>query len=137
MGRILAIDFGLKRTGLAVTDPLRIIATALQTIETAKIFPFLKTYFLSEPVDHVVIGMPKQMSNEDSQIAPQVREFMNKFRTIFPDTPIVEVDERFTTVLAHRAMIEGGMKKKDRRIKENVDKISATIILQHYLEGIK
>jgi putative holliday junction resolvase len=137
LGRILAIDFGLKRTGLAVTDPLRIIATALQTIETGKIFPFLKTYFLSEQVDHVVIGMPKQMSNEDSQIAPQVREFINKFRTVFPDKPIAEVDERFTTVLAHRAMLEGGMKKKDRRIKGNVDKISATIILQHYLERIR
>ncbi len=135
MGRILAIDFGLKRTGLAVTDTLQIIATSLDTVETLQLIAFLKSYFLKEQVDEVVIGMPKQMSNQDSQIAPQVRQFIEKFRIAFPTKPIVEVDERFTTVLAHRAMIEGGMKKKDRRVKGNVDKISATIILQNYLEG--
>ncbi len=135
MGRILAIDFGLKRTGLAVTDPLQIIATSLDTLETLQLISFLKSYFLKEQVDEVVIGMPKQMSNQDSQIAPQVRQFIEKFRSAFPTTSIIEVDERFTTVLAHRAMIEGGMKKKDRRVKGNVDKISATIILQNYLEG--
>ncbi len=135
MGRILAIDFGLKRTGLAVTDMLQIIATSLDTVETVQLISFLKSYFLKEQVDEVVIGMPKQMSNQDSQIAPQVRQFIEKFRSAFPTKPIIEVDERFTTVLAHRAMIEGGMKKKDRRVKGNVDKISATIILQNYLEG--
>jgi putative Holliday junction resolvase len=135
LGRILAIDFGLKRTGLAVTDTLQIIATSLDTVETLQLIAFLKSYFLKEQVDEVVIGMPKQMSNQDSQIAPQVRQFIEKFRIAFPTKPIVEVDERFTTVLAHRAMIEGGMKKKDRRVKGNVDKISATIILQNYLEG--
>lgn len=135
MGRILAIDFGLKRTGLAVTDPLQIIATSLDTVETLQLISFLKNYFLKEQVDEVVIGMPKQMSNQDSQIAPQVRQFIEKFRSAFPTKSIIEADERFTTVLAHRAMIEGGMKKKDRRVKGNVDKISATIILQNYLEG--
>lgn len=135
MGRILSIDFGLKRTGLAVTDTLQIIATSLDTVETVQLISFLKSYFLKEQVDEVVIGMPKQMSNQDSQIAPQVRQFIEKFRRAFPTKPIIEVDERFTTVLAHRAMIEGGMKKKDRRVKGNVDKISATIILQNYLEG--
>jgi putative holliday junction resolvase len=135
LGRILAIDFGLKRTGLAVTDPLQIIATSLDTVETLQLISFLKNYFLKEQVDEVVIGMPKQMSNQDSQIAPQVRQFIEKFRSAFPTKSIIEADERFTTVLAHRAMIEGGMKKKDRRVKGNVDKISATIILQNYLEG--
>jgi len=135
LGRILAIDFGLKRTGLAVTDSLRIIATALETVETNQLVTFLKNYFFKEQVDEVVIGMPKQMSNEDSQIAPQVRLFIEKFKSTFPTKPIIEVDERFTSVLAHRAMIEGGMKKKERRVKGNVDKISATIILQNYLEN--
>ena len=135
MGRILAIDYGLKRTGIAVTDPLRIIATALETVETSQLVSFLKNYFFKDQVDEVVIGMPKQMSNEDSQIAPDVRNFIQKFKTAFPTKPILEVDERFTSVMAHRAMIEGGMKKKDRRVKGNVDKISATIILQNYLES--
>ncbi len=135
MGRILAIDYGLKRTGLAVTDPLRIIATSLETVETSQLISFLKKYFEKEQVDEAVIGMPKQMNNEDSQIAPQVRTFVELFKKNFPNKPIFLADERFTTVMAHRAMIEGGMKKKDRRVKGNVDKISATLILQNYLES--
>lgn len=135
MGRILAIDYGLKRTGVAVTDPLRIIATALETVETPQLISRLQKYFEREPVDEVVIGMPKQLNNEDSQIAPQVRAFVEKFKITFPTKPIFLADERFTTMLAHRAMIDGGMKKKERRVKGNVDKISATIILQNYLEG--
>lgn len=134
MGRILAIDYGLKRTGLAVTDPLRIIATRLETVETQVLFPFLASYFQKETVDEVVIGMPKRLNNEDSEIAPQVRKFVEQFKTAFTEKPIFLADERFTSAMAQRAMIEGGMKKKDRQVKDNVDKISATLILQNYLE---
>jgi putative Holliday junction resolvase len=123
MGRILAIDYGLKRTGIAVTDPLRIIATALETVETTQLVIFLKNYFQKERVDEVVIGMPRRLNNADSEIAPQVRRFVEHFK--------------ITSVMAHRAMLEGGMKKKERRVKGNVDKISATLILQNYLETIK
>ena len=133
MGRILAIDYGLKRTGLAVTDPLRIIATALETVATTGLIDFLTRYFQREVVDTVLIGMPKRLNNQDSEIAPQVRIFIVNFAKIFPDKPILQVDERFTSSLAHQAMIDGGMKKKERRVKGNVDKISATIILQSYM----
>jgi putative holliday junction resolvase len=133
MGRIMAIDYGTKRTGLAVTDPLRIIATALETVPSQELLKHLKAYCEREPVDEFVIGMPKTLKNEDSEIAPLVRRFIIELKTAFPEKPIHEVDERFTSSLAQRAMIEGGMKKKDRRVKGNVDKISATIILQSYL----
>src|SRR6478736_3157875 len=132
MGRILAIDYGTKRTGLAVTDPLRIIATAL---ETSRLLEFLKKYFKSEGVDGVVIGMPKQLNNQDSETAPAVRKFVELFKSTFPDKPISLADERFTSSMAHRTMIDGGMKKKDRQVKGNVDKISATIILQSFMES--
>jgi putative Holliday junction resolvase len=134
MGRILAIDYGLKRTGLAVTDPLRIIATALGVVETSRLVDFLRTYFQEETVEEVVVGMPKRLNNEDSEIAPQVRKFVAHFKVAFPDKPIFVADERFTSSIAQRAMIDGGMKKSDRRIKGNADKISATLILQNYLE---
>jgi putative holliday junction resolvase len=134
MGRILAIDYGTKRTGLAVTDPLRIIATALETVETNRLIDFLKGYFLKETVDEVVIGMPKQLNNQDSEIAPVVRKFVDIFRVSFPDIPIALTDERFTSAQAQRTMISGGMSKKDRQVKGNVDKISATLILQNYLQ---
>lgn len=134
MGRILAIDYGLKRTGLAVTDPLRIIATGLETVETTRLIAFLTNYFQKEQVDEVVIGMPKRLNNEDSEIAPQVRKFVDQFKTTFSAKPIFLADERFTSGLAQRAMLDGGMKKKDRQVKGNVDKISATLILQSYLE---
>jgi putative Holliday junction resolvase len=134
MGRILAVDYGLKRTGLAITDPLRIIATALDVIETPRLLDFLKTYFQKEAVDEVVVGMPKRLSNEDSEIAPQVRKFVGHFKIAFPDKPIFLADERYTSSMAHRAMVDGGMKKSKRRVKGNVDKISATLILQNYLE---
>jgi putative holliday junction resolvase len=134
MGRILAIDYGTKRTGLAVTDPMRIIATALETVETSGLINFLLTYFKRESVDEVVIGMPKQMDNTDSQTAPAVRKFIELFAKTFPDKPIQTLDERFTSSIAQRAMIAGGMKKKDRQVKGNVDKISATLILQDYLQ---
>jgi putative Holliday junction resolvase len=136
MGRILAIDFGLKRTGLAVTDPYRIIATALDTVETNNLIGYLKNYFKKEIVSKVVIGLPKQMDNTDSQIAPEVRKFVSIFQTTFPDIVIQTVDERFTSKMAQQAMITGGMKKKDRQVKGNVDKISAVLILQSFMQEI-
>jgi putative holliday junction resolvase len=136
MGRILAIDYGLKRTGLAVTDPYRIIATALDTVETNRLVGYLKNYFEKEKVSKVVIGLPKQMDNTDSQIAPEVRKFVNTFQTTFPDIVIQTVDERFTSKIAQQAMITGGMKKKDRQVKGNVDKISAVLILQSFMQEI-
>jgi putative holliday junction resolvase len=137
MGRVLAIDYGLKRTGIAVTDPLRIIATALETVPTHALLPFLKTYLQREAVDEFVIGMPKTLKNLDSEIAPQVRKFVLVLKQTFPEKPVHEVDERFTSSMAQQAMIEGGMKKKDRQIKGNADKISATIILQSFLTAVR
>jgi putative holliday junction resolvase len=135
MGRILAIDYGTKRTGLAITDPLRIIATALDMVETPKLMDYLKKYFQAEEVEKVIIGLPKRLNNTDSEIAPEVRKFVEKFKTTFPEKPIQTVDERFTSSMAQQAMIDGGMKKKDRQVKGNVDKISAVIILQSYMQG--
>jgi putative holliday junction resolvase len=135
MGRILAIDYGMKRTGLAVTDPLRIIATALDMVETSKLLEYLKKYFQSQEVEKVIIGLPKRLNNTDSEIAPEVRKFIEKFKSAFPDKAIQTVDERFTSSMAQQAMIAGGMKKKDRQVKGNVDKISAVLILQSYMQG--
>ncbi|MFM7428543.1 MAG: Holliday junction resolvase RuvX [Flammeovirgaceae bacterium] len=137
MARILSIDYGTKRTGLAVTDPQQIIATALETVETARLIPYLKTYFEKEVVDEVVIGMPKQLNNQDSATAPNVRLFIEQFKKSFPTKPIVTIDERFTTSIAQQAMIMGGMKKKDRQVKGQADKISAVLILQDYMQGKK
>lgn len=136
MGRILAIDYGLKRTGLAVTDPLRIIATALDTVDTATLLDYLKKYFAREKVAKVVIGLPKQMDNTDSQIAPEIRKFVKTFQEVFPEKVIQTVDERFTSKMAQQAMISGGMKKKDRQVKGNVDKISAVLILQSFMQEL-
>jgi putative Holliday junction resolvase len=136
MGRIVAIDYGKKRTGLAVTDPLRIIATALETVPTENLLTFLKAYVLKETVDEFVIGMPKTLRNEDSETAPFVRKFKEELKANFPGKPVHEIDERFTSSMAQRAMIDGGMKKRDRQVKGNVDKISATIILQSYLDSV-
>jgi putative Holliday junction resolvase len=137
MGRILAIDYGKKRTGIAVTDPLRIIATPLDTIVTGHLMIFLKSYLIKETVDEFVVGMPKTLMNEDSETAPMVRKFVEELKKLFPDKPVHLADERFTSSMAKRAMIDGGMKKKDRQVKENVDKISATIILQSFLSAVK
>lgn|SRR5688572_19338118 len=134
MGRIVAIDYGSKRVGLAVTDPMQIIATALETVEASKILPYLKAYQLKEGIELFVIGMPRRLDNTDSENAPRVRKFITFLNKEFPDIKVVEVDERFTTSIALDTMIAGGMKKKDRRDKSNVDKISATIILQSYLQ---
>lgn len=135
MGRILAIDFGIKRTGLAVTDPLRIIATPLDTVLTQNLLDYLIAFLKKEAVDEFIIGMPKTLLNTDSAVAPRVRDFIVDLKKTFPGKPVHEVDERFTSRLAMRALIEGGMKKKDRQVKGNVDKISATIILQSFLES--
>jgi len=137
MGRLLSVDYGLKRTGIAVTDPLRIIATPLETIPTSTLFDFLEAYLKKEKVDEFVVGMPKTMSNEDSAIAPAVRKFVSQLKVKHPDIPVNLVDERFTSSMAMQAMITGGMKKKDRRVKGNVDKISATIILQSFIDAVK
>ncbi|HEX6891851.1 MAG TPA: Holliday junction resolvase RuvX [Chryseolinea sp.] len=136
MGRILAIDYGKKRTGLAVTDPLRIIATPLDTVLTNELLPFLAAYMKKEMVDEFVVGMPKTLKNEDSEIAPLVRVFVEELKKIYPDKKVNLADERFTSSMAKQAMIDGGMKKKDRRVKANVDKISATIILQSFLQSV-
>ena len=135
MGRILAIDYGLKRTGLAVTDTQRIIATALETVPSSELLKFLKSYFQKETVDQLVLGMPKKLNNTDTDMTQPVRELVKQLQEKFPDKPVALIDERFTSSIAMQTMIAGGMKKKDRRIKGNVDKISATIILQSYMES--
>lgn len=137
MGRILAIDYGRKRTGLAVTDMLRITANPLLTIETSELMNWLTDYFTKEQVDEVVIGHPTQMNGQESESMNYIRPFLGVFKKTFPDKPITMYDERFTSVLAHRAMIDGGMKKKDRQNKAVVDKIAACIILEGYLEKVK
>ena len=135
MSRILSIDFGKKRTGLAVTDPLRIIATGLGTVETKNLSSFLKEYFSREPVSMVIVGMPANLDDTDTHATPLVRSFIRHFKKNWPDIPIEEVDERFTSKMASQAMIEMGMKKKQRRNKELVDEIAATIMLQEYLRS--
>lgn len=137
MGRILAIDYGKKRTGLAVTDPLRITANPLLTIETKGLINWLQTYFEKEKVDVVVIGHPTQMNGEESESMNYIRPFIGNFKKQFPTIPITMYDERFTSVLAHQAMIAGGMKKKDRQDKAIVDKIAACIILEGYLDSLR
>lgn len=134
MGRILAIDYGLKRTGLAVTDPLKIIASALDTVYTTELVAYLERYFAQEEVELVVIGLPKNLKNEDTDTTPFVRKFIKTFENKFPQRKIVTHDERFTSTMAQRAMIEGGMSKKNRRNKGSVDQIAAAIILQSFLE---
>lgn len=137
MGRILAIDYGKRRTGLAVTDMLRITANPLFTIPTAELGAWLEDYFRKEQVDTVVIGRPTQLNGEDSESMTYIRPFMNYFRKRWPDKPLVEFDERFTSTIAHRAMIDGGMKKKQRQDKSVVDKLAACIILEDYLENLR
>jgi putative Holliday junction resolvase len=136
MPRILCIDYGKKRTGIAVTDPLKIIATALTTVETNNLFPFLKKYFTDEAVELVLIGEPKNWDESDTHATPLVHQFIKKFKKDFPLMKIETVDERFTSKLAMQAMIEMGMKKKDRQKKENVDQIAAAIMLQEYLRSL-
>ncbi|RAW02996.1 Holliday junction resolvase RuvX [Pseudochryseolinea flava] len=136
MGRILAVDYGKKRTGIAVTDALRIIATPLDTVDSKDLIDFLKKYTTQETVDEFVVGMPKTLLNEDSEIAPLVRRFVEELKKTFPTKLVHLADERFTSRIAQQAMITGGMKKKDRQVKGNVDKISATIILQDFMKSL-
>ncbi len=134
MGRLLAIDYGQKRVGLAVTDSEKIIATALETVAEKEVFEYLRNYIETEPVEVFVLGMPKKLDNSPSSNAAAVVKFQKKLETLFPDIPIALEDERFTSSLALDAMISGGMSKKNRRNKSNVDKISAVLILQTYME---
>ena len=136
MPRILAIDYGAKRTGLAVTDPIGIIASPLEVIRSHELEDFLTSYFQKEDVSKVIIGMPKNTDGSDTNATPLVQAFINRFRKVFPSKELILHDERFTSKMAMDAMIAGGMKKKDRQNKGNVDKVSATIILQSYLESI-
>ncbi|MCR5140048.1 MAG: Holliday junction resolvase RuvX [Bacteroidaceae bacterium] len=135
MARILSIDYGKKRTGLAVTDPLQLIANGLTTVETTALEAFVMDYINKEEVERIVVGRPRQMSGEDSENMRRVEPFVNRLRKLLPHIPVEYVDERFTSVLAHRAMIDGGLKKKDRQNKALVDEISACIILQSYMDS--
>lgn len=134
MGRILAIDYGTKRVGLAVTDPARIIATPLTTVHSQELMAFLKEYEENEGIELFVVGLPKNLANSDTDLTQAVRNFVTHLKRVFPDKRVVTIDERFTSKMAFEAMLSGGMKKKERRNKENIDKISATIILQSFLE---
>jgi putative Holliday junction resolvase len=136
MARILSIDYGKKRTGLAVTDPLQIIATGLTTVETPKLFLFLKDYFAKEPVELIIMGEPKNWDETDTHATPLVKKAVERLKKEFPGIPIKMVDERYTSKLASQAMIEMGMKKKQRQNKALVDEIAATIMLQEYLRSI-
>ena len=137
MARILAIDYGGKRTGLAVTDPMQIIATGLNTIDSKELIPYLKKYFVTESVELIIIGLPKNWDESDTHGTPLVEAAIKKLQKEFPQIPLKTVDERYTSKMAKDAMLQMGMKKKDRRIKGNVDIIAATIILQEYLQSIQ
>jgi putative Holliday junction resolvase len=133
MSRILCIDYGKKRTGIAVSDPLQIIATGLTTVDSHELISFLKKYFRQEKVELIVIGEPKNLDDSDTHATPLVKEIIKRLEKEFPNIPIKKVDERFTSKMAKQAMIEMGMKKKDRRNKRTVDEIAATIMLQEYM----
>lgn len=134
MGRILAIDYGNKRAGVAVTDPMKMIANGLTTVHPNELLDYLTGYLNKEQVETIVVGYPKQMNNQDSESVQHIRPFLKKLKKQFPDMPVELEDERFTSSMAQDAMLQGGMKKKQRQNKANVDKISATIILQSFLE---
>lgn len=134
MSRILSLDYGRKRTGVAVTDPLQLIANGLTTVPTHQLLTFLQDYVGREDVERIVIGLPRQADGSESESMTYIRPFVEKLKKVMPDMPVEFVDERFTSVLAHRAMLDGGLKKKDRQNKALVDEISATIILQSYME---
>ncbi len=137
MGRVLSIDYGRKRVGIAVTDTLQIIASGLTTIHSKDIFDFLKEYTEKEKVDVFVVGYAKQMNNTDSESMKYIIPFTNRLKKLFPEIPFVFIDERFTSKIAKQTMIDGGLRKKARQDKGLVDKISATIILQTYLQQKK
>jgi putative Holliday junction resolvase len=134
MPRILSIDYGLKRTGIAVTDPFQIIATGLTTVESPKLIPFLKDYFSKETVELIIIGEPKNWDDTDTHATPLVKKIIERIKKEFPTMPLKTVDERFTSKMASQAMIDMGLKKMQRRNKALVDEIAATIMLQEYLQ---
>jgi putative Holliday junction resolvase len=135
MGRILGIDYGRKRTGIAVTDPLKIVAGNLETVPTHTLMQYIKDYVAREQVECIVVGKPTQLNGEPSESMKYIEPFVSRLHKEFPDMPVVMYDERFTSTIAHRAMIDGGMKKSDRRDKARVDAIAATIILNDYLQS--
>ncbi len=135
MGRILAIDYGTKRTGLAVTDPLKIVANPLTTVRTHELMAFIEKYLHEEEVEALVVGMPRDLFNQDSHSTQAVKQFVSRLKKTFPACPVHEHDERFTSKMALEAMISSGSSKTDRRKKENIDKLSATIILQSFMEA--
>ncbi|MBS7408126.1 MAG: Holliday junction resolvase RuvX [Prevotellamassilia sp.] len=135
MGRILAIDYGRRRTGLAVTDPAQIIPGGLTTVATGELLKFLDDYMKRETVERVVVGWPTQTSGQPSENQQRVAEFVRAFERRHPDVPVVKQDERFTSVIAHRTMIDAGLSRKRRQDKALVDEISATLILQQYMDG--
>ena len=135
MARLLAIDYGKKRTGLAVSDEMQIIAGGLTTVPTVELIDFLLGYVKREPVEMIIVGLPKQMNNELSENMCRITPFVNRLRKLLPDIPVEFHDERFTSVLAQRTILEAGIKKMARRNKELVDEVSATIILQSYMES--
>ena len=137
MARIVSIDYGKKRTGLAVTDPLQIIPGGLATVSTSTLFEFLSDYVQKEQVERIVIGEPRQPNGQPSENIARVQQFVNRWRKAMPQIPIEYFDERFTSVLAHQAMLAGGLKKKARQDKALVDEISATIILEDYMRSRK
>lgn len=136
MARIICIDYGGKRTGLAVTDPLQIIATGLTTVESKQLIPFLKDYFLKEPVELILIGEPKNWDDTDTHATPLVEKCIKDLQKHFPSMPVKKVDERYTSKMAKDAMLEMGLKKKERRNKALVDEIAATIMLQEYMRSL-
>lgn len=133
MARIMAIDYGKKRTGIAVTDPLQIIATGLTTINSHELIPFLKNYFIADPVELIIIGLPVNLDESNTHGTAPAKNAIERIKKAFPSLPVKTVDERFTSKLAKSAMLDMGMKKKDRQMKANVDVIAATIILQEYM----
>lgn len=135
MGIIIALDFGEKRTGIAATDPMQIIASGLTTLATTELIPFLKNYCIENKVDQCVIGLPKQMDNSPSQVEPKILAFIKKLSQAMPTLPIERYDERFTSKMAFQSMLDGGLKKEKRKNKGLVDKISATLLLQSYLDA--
>jgi putative holliday junction resolvase len=137
MARIMAIDYGHIRVGLAVTDPLKIIASSLETISPKELLPYLKKYFLKEPVETLVLGLPTRLDGTDTNITAYVKGLTKVLKTTFPDIEIINHDERFTSKLALKSMIASGTSKKDRRTKGNIDMVSATIILQSYMESVE
>lgn len=137
MGRFLALDYGTKRTGIAVSDTLRIIANGLTTIPTHTLLEFLKSYLAKEDVERIIVGLPKQMNNEYSENMKHIRPFVKKLQATYPNIRIEYYDERFTSALAHKTIIDAGLKKSDRQNKALVDEVSATIILQDYMESLR